>query len=264
LRSPEFWLTPGQTFLLSFELVFAQIPSTDIRIEVTLDPFLGIESVAKTAVRGLPLSFTTRRRSFAFRVPSGAPRKSLASLGSFRVMEDGKQRYQESMPGIDIVNRTLYFERLIVPQIFRRMRFIVEPIGGKHEPDAIVYHSLINPREKIDVESTLTSDYDMARWYEDTGKFTQYRYRRKLTRLLIVCQSDSISKDVIEALNSSSDPITMIEFADLRALKDEFEKTWDDSKTFARITAQGKLNLGNSLPTEQVFAPRGFHIRRSL
>ena len=104
----------------------------------------------------------------------------------------------------------------------------------------------------------------MARWYEDTGKFVQYRKKRKLTRLLIVCQSDSISTDVIDALNSTSDPVTMIEFADLRAVKDEFETAGDDSDVFTRITGQGKVSLGNSLPLEQVFAPRVFRFRRSL
>ena len=145
MRSPEFWLTPGQMLVLRFELVFARIPSNDIQIGVTLDPFLRIDPVTRTTVRGLPLSIMTRRCSFAFRVPLDLPRKSLTSLGSFRVMEDRKQRHHEPMVGVDVVSRASYFERFVVPQTFRRMRFVVESIGGKSEPDTIVYHSRINP-----------------------------------------------------------------------------------------------------------------------
>ena len=190
--------------------------------------------------------------------------ESLSSLGDFQLMEGKKQRHQESLPGVDVVKPTTYFEKVVIPDVFGEMGFVTDPIGGKDEPDMIVYHNRINPETKIDVESTIVSNYDMTKWDQDTGKFNRYRKKRKLSKLLIVCQSDSISTAVVRELNSTNDPVTMIEFADLRAVRTEFGKTFDDVKVFNTLTKDGKINLGNALTLQQAFPPRVYFVHRNL
>lgn len=184
MRPPNHWLTPGQRLLFRFELKFSHIPSNEIRIRVALDQFLNIAPVTKKGVLGFPMSYTTRRSTFDFHIPDGILGgknvESLPSLGDFRVMEGKKQRHQEPLTGVNIVKQTTYFEKVVVPDVFGKMKFFIEPIGGKDEPDTIVYHSRINPGTKIDIESTLTSDYNMAKWDHDTSKFSRYKKKKAL------------------------------------------------------------------------------------
>ena len=72
----------------------------------------------------------------------------------------------------------------------------------------------------------------------------------------------SVLTYVIRELKTTNDPVTMIEFADLRAVRTEFGKTFDDAKVFNTLTKDGKINLGNVL--QQAFPPRVYSIRRNL
>lgn len=262
-------LTPTQDVILFFKLRFSCIPTSDITIKVELVPEFSQKLEEKKLLPGARFSALDRKAMFKFTVPEGIlkgglKRKSIPSLGNFRLYQRGRQIHYEDFIGFLVVDNNTYFEKRIVPKIFQDMGYITEVIGGKNEPDTIAFHRIINPSEKTDLESTLTSDYDIARWDHDCSKFSRYKQIRRLTRLLIVTRSNTISRDVLRQLNQTRDPISLIEFKDLKSIHCNFKRDGDHASVVSKLSSSGKIVVPNSLSEVKVFLAKQINISRTI
>jgi len=118
--------------------------------------------------------------------------------------------------------------------------------------------------EKINVETTLTSNYNTVRWDRDCGKFSRYKQKRRLCRLLIVTHSNKISREVLNLLNKTRDPIGLIEFGDLKSIHQHFIKNRDYAAVVSKLSQPGKIAIPSSLTEFRLFATRQLNITRTI
>lgn len=262
------WITPTQDIILFFKLNFSNTPSSNIRIKVELASEFNEGLREKKLLPGTRFSALNRKAGFRFTVRRDIlgqkKRRKISSLGTFRLFQGDKQIHYENLIGVLAVDSKAYFERIVVPKMLRDMGYITEVIGGKDEPDTIAFHKVINSSEKIDVESTITSDYNVARWDHDCGKFSRYKKKRKLSRLLIITHSQNISRVVLDLLNKTRDPIGLIEFIDLKSIHSNFRKNRDYNSVAMKLSSSGKIGVPNRLTQVKVFIPKQINITRTL
>lgn len=263
MKESRFWVTNGQNVTVKFVLKFSFIPKREVKINLTLNNALHETAKSAKLLPGKYYTELSRQAQFSFLIPNDV-KDSINPLGEFEITEAGKQIYHEELAGVVVKEQTEYFEKLLVPRDLEELGFYVEAEGHKNKPDAIAYHKTINSHEKIDVESTLTSNYDIGRWGNEKEKFERYKQERNLARLLIVCHSDNITGQVLEQLNIDPRPITLIEYHDLVKLKQEFRRTRDHALVYAKLTGKGRATVGPRISSFKWIPPREFKIERNI
>lgn len=262
------FLTPSQNVILNFKLNYSQIPDFDTRISVDLDPIFNIDLEEKKLLPGFRFSALSKKAIFKFSVPEnilkGRKKKIIHCLGTFKILQNSRQIYCDDMRSAIIIDNNTFFEQKVVPKILMEMGYIVDMIGGKKEPDIVTFHKIINSSEKINVETTITSNYNTARWDHDIAKFNRYKKERKLRRLLIVTQSNTISSDVIGYLNETRDPIGLVEFKDLKSIYNLFKASRDYSIVVTKLSQAGKIVCPSILKENKLFIAQQINITRNI
>lgn len=262
------FLTPSQDVILNFTLNYSQIPDSDTRISVELASDFKKVLKEKKILPGYRFSALSRKAVFRFTVPESIlirrKRKVIRSLGTFKLFQNSRQIYYDHMRSAIIIDNKTYFEQKVVPKILVELGYLVDVIGGPKEPDIVAFHKIVNSSEKINVEATMTSDYNTARWDHDCGKFSRYRNERRLHRLLIVTHSSMISREVLKYLNETHDPIGMIEFKDLKSFCNLFKANRDYVTVVSKLSQTGKIVCPSSLPNFKLFIPKQINITRTI
>lgn len=259
----RYWITNGQSVRITFSLSFSFVPKHEVKIKLKLNRDFAESEKSAKLLPGKYYTALTRHAQFSFTVPATA-KGMISPLGEFEVTEGGRQIFHDELEHVFVAPNHRYFEKIVVPRDLEELGFFVENIGEANAPDAIAYHKIINPQEKIDVESTLFSEYNAHKWNDDISKFDRYRLTRKLSRLLIVCQSDSVSQDVINWLNKDPRPVTLMEYYDLVALKQEFKNKRDHHTIYAKLTVKGRSTIGSRPSEFSWIPPREFTVPRPI
>lgn len=264
MRTKPYLITKGQTVQLHFVITFEEIPKKDIIVKLQLNYNIQLEPISFKLTEGKYHELINREYFYRFVIPETISVRNIDSLGTFEILEGTDQLIHGELSGVDIIDKTRYFEHISVPDILENMGFICENIGEGDNPDILVNHQDVNPDDKWNVECTLTKNYDSDKWYQDTGKFRKYSRDRKLSRLLIICNSENITTKVIEELNASQEPIGLIDFNDLKSLNESFRINNDFNAIYTTLTRNGLIRLGSPASKAEISEIKPFRIKRHI
>lgn len=264
----EFILTPCQKFevLFHLELDFSCWKKTEVALQ--LDDIFKYARMKRTLLGRAPYSTTLRPANFLFTVRQDILEKkkrlNIKSLGSYTILADGKKISNQKLAPVSIIDNNTYFEKETVPEILEELGFIVVSIGGKNEPDIVAYHPKINP-QKIDVEPTLAVKYHLEDLDNDRGKFQRYTRQYDFKRLLAVCECNRLSSDVVNELEKTTDPVSLIEYRDLCELRMLTKTSHDQLITYTTLTSTGMIPAqGAPKKTPAIFRPIRFNVKRRI
>jgi len=260
-------LTPRQQFELFFDLRLSSVVRQKVEIDLQLAEGFKYPRKRRTLRAGRPYSALSRTANFVCTVPESilerGKRSILPSLGTYRILVDGRQVSSEDLLPVCIIDNHSYFETETVPEIMEELGFTAIVVGGKNEPDIVAFHERVNP-QKIDVEPTLTVEYRLKDLDNDVMKFSRYKTRYNFKRLLAVCECKQISSDVVDELNKAKDPISLIEFRDLLALKLNTRTFQEQLRAYAKLTSTGKITTTYRTGRAVLFKPARFRIGRQI
>ena len=260
----RFIVSQGQSVTLFFKFGFGYVPPEDPILEIELDNHLIIDKTSYKLTSGKYHNVVKRQMSISFSMPDNITNKQLNSLGKFSVSIGGKQVYDDNLPDVQILEKNDYFEQVVVPHNLEKMGFHAHPIGGRDQPDTVVYHRHINTGELFDVESTIENPLDLNKFRNDKGKFETYQNSRKFSRLLIVSLSANIRSGVIDELNLGKHPHSLIIFEDLYNLRKEFEQKGNYNYVFSILSKTGVISFGKHNPDFKWLPPKLFKIPRDI
>lgn len=261
------FVTPSQEVQLFFHFKLLRPLKKEVQINIKFHEDLKLKNEKRTLAIGKPGSLFYRNANTIFKIRDDLllkkKQKILPCLGEYDITTGGELIHREKITPIKIIDNKNYFEKETIPYILKKLQFIVCQIGGAREPDIISYYRNYKT-QMIDIEPTHCIDYKLSDLDEDMGKYERYQRIYDLKRLLTICYAKSVSKEVINEINTTKKPASFIEYDNFWHLFKNtlINKQYDQS--YIKLTTTGVINEINSGIQPQVFIPKKFTINRTI
>jgi hypothetical protein len=143
------------------------------------------------------------------------------ALGDVIVNVDGEERSQY-LPTVRILPLEGYFEEKVA-ETLRELEFEAVRLSGPSRPD-VEANPKREPTQRFQVEATLEDFYDTTKYRIDVGKFHEFKRAGHYKRLLIVANTGKIAEGVLQKLERTTDPISLVRYEDLENLAARFSQ----------------------------------------
>jgi hypothetical protein len=234
----EIYGVPGKRLILNIQLEHPRENWKEIKVSINFNPLIRKDPYEHVINETNEVGFTMLKTEVVLPQILGE-----YELGRVVINRDGLT-ITHNLPKVHILTIDGYFEETVAKTL-RALGFNAKRWGGPNNPDIEAYHPDF-PTQRFQVEVTTERYYDLSKYRNDRGKFDDLKNKFNFKRLLIIpyASSDHISREVMDRLQRTSDPISLICFNDLRKLLNKY-RNFHVSKyeVFAILSQTGFIEI---------------------